>query len=394
MVRNCVFLSHHHASAGPVRRLAEDIRLRGVIPWVDKLPGGFSAGDSSVAEARRVIREDASAFLLYLTEEALTSTFIGEIEVPEALARRKREPGFPLFVASPRYGFGEIGRLTEEHYGVGLDAYHGYSLDAKAGETECDFLERVARATLDKHLAAEIPPDPQCIELQISSREMIVGTCAELLRVDMVPVLGGSLEDQEAWDRLIAGLTDVKIQLGGRYGRPRLLVNGSKHLTTAFVFGRVFNRFPLDIRQTPSEYWRADGPVRALEGFSIEYQPSSFARRTLLVELATGEKDVSAGVDVCVAAGLVVDGSRLKVRPTGGRVDVTEDISRSLAHHAYSAIDRAVNTKPTDQVHFFVAAPQACFMTLATLFQGMPDVHLYEWSGTGYRKSAIVPSGV
>jgi len=41
-----------------------------------------------------------------------------------------------------------------------------------------------------------------------------------------------------------------------------------------------------------------------------------------------------------------------------------------------------------------VAAPRATVMTLATLFQGMPDVHLYEWDGTHYRKSAVVPADI
>ena len=82
------------------------------------------------------------------------------------------------------------------------------------------------------------------------------------------------------------------------------------------------------------------------------------------------------------------------MRPKAGRVNVNGLISRSLAHQAYTEIDRAVNTKKTEGIHLFVAAPQAFFMTLATLFQGMPEVHLYEWNGTEYRKSAVLPSNI
>lgn len=97
MIQNCVFLSHQHGSAPAVRRLAVELQVRGIIPWVDKLPGGFAAGDGSVEEARRIVRDEASAFLLYLTEKAINSCFIREIEIPEALARRNRQPSFPVF---------------------------------------------------------------------------------------------------------------------------------------------------------------------------------------------------------------------------------------------------------------------------------------------------------
>lgn len=248
----------------------------------------------------------------------------------------------------------------------------------------------MARATLDKHLDTQAPVDRQRIEIQVSSREVLQGSPDELLRIDATSLLGGEVDNPEAWARLLAGMRDVKQQLAARYGRPRLLVNGSKHFTSAFMAGRMFNRFPLDIRQTAAEFWRSDGETEALDGFTIGYEPGSYTMRTLLVELATGEKDTRSGVDALIASGSLPNGGRLTVRPKAGRVNVNERISRSLAQQVYSEIDRAVNTKETDQVHLFVAAPQSFFMTLATHFQGMPEAHLYEWNGTEYHKSAIV----
>lgn len=392
MIQNCFFLSHQNESAPVVQRLALELQVRGIVPWVDKLPGGFAAGDGSIEEARRVIREEASAFLLYLTEKALASTFIRDIEIPEALARRVRQPDFPIFVASPQYGFREIGDLTQEHYGYNLASFHGYSLDTKSGEREEDFLVRVARASLDTHLDTQAPPNRERIEIQVSSRELMQGTADELLRVDATRLLGGAADNPEAWERLLVGLQDVKQRVAAKYGRPRLVVNGSKHFTSAFMTGRVFNRFPLEIRQTATDSWRSDGDTDALEGFSIGYEPGSYKARTLVVELATGEKDTRSGVDVLIAAGELVIGGRLVLRPVAGKVNLNERISRSLAHFVYGHIDHAVNVKKTDAVHLFVAAPQAFLMTLATLFQGMPEVQLYEWSGTEYRRTAVIPS--
>ena len=44
--------------------------------------------------------------------------------------------------------------------------------------------------------------------------------------------------------RLAAGLMDVKAAISARQGQPRLRVHGSKHLSTAFLFGRVFAPYP------------------------------------------------------------------------------------------------------------------------------------------------------
>lgn len=110
--------------------------------------------------------------------------------------------------------------------------------------------------------------------------------------------------------------------------------------------------------------------------------------------MATGHKNLSTGVDQLVESRELEIGGRIRIRPRNGRVEVNDSISRSLAHQVYREIDRAANmsNRPVESVHLFVAAPQAFFMTLGTLFQGMPEVHLYEWTGCGYAKSLVIPS--
>ena len=54
-----LYLAHHHTSAPEVHVLADELRVHGVAPWVDK-EGGFKIGDHSPDEARRTIREDCS----------------------------------------------------------------------------------------------------------------------------------------------------------------------------------------------------------------------------------------------------------------------------------------------------------------------------------------------
>lgn len=189
----------------------------------------------------------------------------------------------------------------------------------------------------------------------------------------------------------MAGLMDVKLEISNRFGRPALTVNGSKHLTAAFLTGRVFNRYQLNIRQG-DEYWSTAGSAASLDSFAIDYRPGSFARHALTVEIATGHKDIASGVDALIETDQLDLGGRLQVRPVEGRVNVTDPISRSLAQLVYSEIDRTANSKPTTEIHLFAAAPQSTLMTLGTLFQGQPHVHFYEWTARGYVKSIVIPS--
>jgi len=388
VVQNCVFLSHQHDSSPDVLRLSHELQFRGVVPWVDKLPGGFRAGDDSVDEACRVIREDSSAFALYLTEKALYSDFIRDFEIPVAVERRRQDPSYPIVVISPEYEFGQIKILVKDHFGIDLTFAHGFAKASDEGIE--DFILTVARELLHKYMRALTIPQ-NTFELSVSSFESIASSPSELLRVDATHALACRIDTMHIWSRLLNGLEDVKREISNGFGRPRLVINGSKHFTAAFITGRVFNRFTIDISQK-AEYWTTDGTIEKLSDFSIDYRPGSHTKKALLVEIATGEKNIKAGVDALVSTGIVEDGGRLQVRPIKGRVNVTDVISRSLAHCTYSAIDKAANSKATAEVHVFVAAPQAFFMTLGTLFQGMPEVHLYEWVDGAYIESMVVPS--
>ncbi len=59
-----IFLCHASEDASEIRMLAEELKVRGVAPWVDK-DGGFRVGDESAGEAERVIGEDCFGLLFY-----------------------------------------------------------------------------------------------------------------------------------------------------------------------------------------------------------------------------------------------------------------------------------------------------------------------------------------
>lgn len=210
MIMNLVFVSYQHKDSLLAQMLGEELQLRGVIPWIDKKPGGFWAGDPSEAEARRVIREDISGFVLVLTAHTWCSDFIKRIEVPEALARRKRDPDFWICVVSPEYGMGEISTLMRERFGDNLAQFHGYSRDRRGRETIPSFMRRVAAEFLRKHIHTQVPTDPASIEISVNSYEPVPGSAEELLRLDVYHPLRSRPFHAQTWKRFMVAVQDAK----------------------------------------------------------------------------------------------------------------------------------------------------------------------------------------
>lgn len=383
---NLSFLSYEHHSAAEIQLLAQELRYRGVVPWVDRLPGGFKAGDQSEQEARRVIDENASELVLFLTPEVLDSHFIRTIEIPQALYRRAVDPAFRIVVASPSYGFGAMRDLTKTHFDIDLTSAHGYA--KRDDETIEVFVRRVATEITAARVGA-LDPDSACLSISINTYERMPRG-GEALYFDATDALTGDVTRADVWQGLLDGLQSTKRAMSERLGRPTLMINGSKHLTGAFIAGRVFNQYPLSIRQK-DDHWRSSGETIDQLPVSTTYRPGPLSNRSLYVEFATGHKPVSQGVDRVLESADITPGGRLTILPTNGRINVEETLSRSLAHHVYSQIDKVSSTRAFDAIHLFVSAPQATIMTLAHLFHGMPEVHFYEWTDAGYICSVVVP---
>lgn len=381
-----LFLSYQNESAQDISALAQELRYRGVIPWVDKLPGGFKAGDVSEQEARRVIREDCFALLLYLTPKVLGSDFIKTIEVPEAARRQRLDSRFKVVVASPCFGFGEMKRMTLDAFGIDLTPVHGY----KKGDDEenREFFERIARE-MTHRLLTLAPVSLGSVEISVNTYERMPHG-DEALYFDATQALQGDVTRTIVWSSLLEGLQDAKQELSALVGRPHTVVSGSKHLTAAFMVGRVFNQYPLSIRQK-DEFWQSVGEVDVDLPLTVTSTPGAHVSGSLVVEFATGYKTVSAGVDVLVAKSELVPGGRLQIRPATGKMIVTDSLSRSLAHSVYREIEKECSLREYSEIHFFTAAPQATVMTIATLFQGMPDVVFYEWTVGGYIPTVRIP---
>lgn len=383
------FLSYQNQSFEAIKQLDRELRHRGAVPWMDKLPHGFTAGDVCEKQARRILREEATCMVLYLTDEVLKSDFIQEIEIPEAHDRLATDPRFRLVVASPTFRFSEIKKFAKGKFGIDLAENHGFAKEA--GESIGNFLTRVADGviTLQKRV---LDPHAEVVSISVNTYERMPHS-NDAFCFDATADFGGDVSKTELWNGLLAGMQVSKRLLSSQVGRPLVRVHGSKHLTAAFMTGRVFNQYPLSIRQM-DEYWSSRGPIVVVPSLTTNYSPGSMAECDLFVEIATGFKGVAAGVDALLEQTGTKPAGRLQIAPVNGRIDVNDQLSRSIAQTAYTEIDKVTGRRRFERIHLFLAAPQSTVMTLGTLFQGAPDVALYEWDGREYVYSVTIPARI
>jgi hypothetical protein len=149
-----LFLCHSSGDASEIQMLAEELRLRGVAPWVDK-EGGFQVGDQNAGEAERAIDEDCFGLLLYATPEAFSSDFVRQVEVRRAVRRIEEDPSFVLFAVPRRISFGKLSERSIETFGIDLASYSSRRIDDEDREVGRLLRERigvVADEVLDKVL--------------------------------------------------------------------------------------------------------------------------------------------------------------------------------------------------------------------------------------------------
>lgn len=385
-----LFLSYYSGDAAELYPLASELRLRGIAPWVDK-QGGFKVGDEAEPEARRAIRQDCSGLLLYATRDALTRPFIRDVELDEARRVHAVDPSFVLTAVPRGIGFRTLGEARDQ-LGVDLSAFHGIPI---RDEHVDDDRRAVANGVLERALGRAASRVHGSVWLQFSTRECLPDEPDDVLRIDAVDVVADPGSWPAAWDRVLRALIDVKRQLWRQLPIRHVSVHGSKHLTAAFLFGRVFARYDLEIRQTMTDWWgTAESDTDPADPLVCACQVHAHGSGPLVVEVASRFKHVALGVDHLLAETGLTPITRLQCRPATPPLDVDAALCRAMARQVYEEIERAMRAHHVTGIHLFAAAPQAFMMMLGQRFSGMPPVQLYEWTGTGYIPSCIVPGGV
>jgi len=392
-----LFLCHSSGDAPEIQMLAEELRLRGVAPWVDK-DGGFQVGDQNAGEAERAIDEDCFGLLLYATPEAFSSDFIRQVEVRRAVRRKQEDPSFVLFAVPRRMSFGKLSERSIEVFGFDLAAYSSqaiYKADGEVGRALRERLGAIADEVLDKVLRRACEKSgTDALQMQFSTRERLADEPGDVLCVDVGRLLESSSDQtsrQEAWGRINEGLLVVKHRVSRHLGRPRLRIHGSKHLTAAFVLGYVFPSTVCELEvRTKRGYWSTDCKPTPKDLLLTNISDGTVGSESLYVELSTGDKLVWDAVRRHVQHTRVNPLKYLRFTP-GPDLEsapyMTNADACAIARQVRSELSRAISDYGISEVHMFAAVPQGLAMMVGHNLNAMPPVQLYEYSGGKYYPS-------
>jgi len=149
-----VFLSYRRVDADEVKALQSELHAIGVHAWRDVTH--LDVGRTTRGELARVINEECDAFLLYVTPDCLTSTFIWEEEVPAAFERCQRDSNFGIIPVLRGVSFAQLRQCCAGYSVPDLAEFNGIQLDFSDKATLHANLrtiaQRVLQATLRQHL--------------------------------------------------------------------------------------------------------------------------------------------------------------------------------------------------------------------------------------------------
>lgn len=376
-----------------MKELANELRLRGVVPWIDR-DGGFDLGDETQEKARQAIRDDSFGLLLYATQHVFDRPFIRWVEIDEAKRMKESNPGF-ILVAIPRgIDFPQLQELSKDKLGIDLSGF--YTIPVLEDADLAAVLRHVAMRTLRLVLqrAKGTVSEAKVLGVQVSTREVLPDDDADILRIDAVRILRSDTEEPMSWVRFLDALRDVKREIANQYGRPILRLHGSKHLTAAFIVGRVFAPFQLRIRQG-RDYWDTAETTRpASESLDVQVQEGDPLSEVVSLEISATTKSVTPAVDRRILSGELQPRARIQLAPANESMVLDAETAVQIARQVRLQVERAVATWAISEIHLFAAVPQALMVMLGREFRALPTVQVYEYDGRQYRPSGRVPAGV
>jgi len=394
-----LFVCYYNEDRAEVDILIEELRMRGIHPWIDH-DGGFAIGDSTPSEARRVLQEECFGLLFYATPEAFDSDFIKKIEIPAAIQLNDEHKDFILFAVPRHIQFGELSLLSKQNFGIDLSIFHTYQIqDLGTGNVDPSLLRpqfvelsnmvlaRVLRQTV------KVAQANGHISINFNSKVYRPFVSEDILDIDWTPFLSnGAKPNHEAWERLFGALQDIRRHMSREIGGTKLCIRGKLHLSVATAIGRVFpaaSGIELEITQGPSR-WSTSCFCSDNGPFDVKIIDGSVDSDVLFVEVTATEKSVGNAVKQYIRSSGLSPFLRLcftsRSGPQMGAVR-SNSMCCAMARQIRKDIAAAIANHEIGEVHIFGSMPQALAMMIGHHLNASLPVQLYEYDGIGYQPS-------
>lgn len=147
------FLSHSRDDADDVTGLKRLLCIYGTGGWRDL--DDLRLGSASRESFEEAIRASTAGFIWYGTPSALSSSFINEVELPTAIARRREDPTFPLVPLFVELKPSDTAATLRDALGTsGRDLFLDANGVVRGGRPYDEFHRHVARRYVEASLAA------------------------------------------------------------------------------------------------------------------------------------------------------------------------------------------------------------------------------------------------
>lgn len=389
-----LFLCHYSGDAQEVYQLAQELRLHGILPWVDK-QGGFLIGDSAPESARKAIRDDCFGLLLYATPNVFDRPFIRKVEINEAVQVNERNSNFILIAIPRNLDFVTLSKKSIEAFGIDFSQFHTLKVNGSGELADREFAQQfveisrmVLRQQIYHHLTQQ---SKEKISFQFSTREVLPSGDSDVLLIDTTSLFldKTKLSSQYDWERVSNGLLDVKAALSEICGRPRIQIHGSKHLTSAYLLGKIFSRpsgFNLEIRQRET-YWCTDHSPNGRNPLIINEIDGSAMSDQLFVEISITGKEVSESVRNFIRTTDQMPHRFVKFSLREENKVVDNSLGISIAMQIRETLAQIIGRYPISEIHIFSAIPQGLAVLIGHNLNALPPVQLYEFDGCKYTPS-------
>jgi SMODS-associated and fused to various effectors sensor domain len=373
------FLSHKREDQADMSALRGALKVYGAGGYkdVDDLRLGARTAD----ELRTAIHELTGGFIWWGTQKALDSTWINEIEIPNAVARAATKPPYPivpLFIElSP--GGASLRAALRSHADDFL-AYNGVVFDD--AESPEAFRRRVARRYV-RDAVTSLGPGP----LAVSFRAISEPDGAHDLTFDWRALIDARRRELTpgALDTMIDALVNVREAAQARTNSPVLRIDPDLPLPLACLVGyewRITTRAQLEVNQRTGStfHWiSADGSTASIAS-PIVAEQNGAGPTVIVASCRDGVPGAAARYASNVAAG------RLVTLHVDGLLD--DDQVRGLARATADEL-RAANDRGEDK-HLLIVGPAALAILIGAAANACGPVVVPFWNGTTYVSAAII----
>ncbi len=388
-----VFLSYARDDLEPVERLERALKLRGVRVLRD-IPT-LSLGAHNVEALRAMIAEQCDAIIFYASAHLLASDFVWRYEVPEALARRRRQPGFHVISILPHgVSFDALAAACADH---GLELLADFNAVPLTGTTPSpDELSSIGRRSLASAFSLRCARGSKSEAVGLCLRTFPYAPPADELHLDLDwsdPFTEPGPSPDDWASELAPALRDVAAELARH--RPARGIDAwvKTRLPAALALGHAFPpKGATHLRlHHESGVWLPDGPSGDVAGLSAVTNRLG-TDPTAIVELSIS-RDVTPAVSDWCRDTRFTPGWRLRYAPVDGpsRASVVDAAQAGAwVRRVGDDVRDLWDKERVGEIHLFVAAPVEFAVMLGQQLRDKRHIHVYAHGPDGCHLACVL----